>query len=358
MITADDVQNARILIVDDKEANVELLEGMLTSEGYSSILGITDSRETTSMYEAYRPDLILLDLNMPYLDGFQVMEQLNEIEKGDYAPVLIMTAQHDEETRIRALNSGAKDFLSKPFHMIETMTRIRNMIEIRLMHNQSKNQATILDQMVRDRTKELHETRLEVIRRLGLAAEYRDNETGLHIIRMSKMSKVLGEAAGMDQETADTLLNASPMHDIGKIGIPDRVLLKPGKLDAEEWEIMQTHAAIGGVMLGGHPSPLLTMAKEIALTHHEKWNGAGYPKGMKEEEIPLPGRVCALADVFDALTSERPYKKPWSIEDTVSEIDNQKGVHFDPQLVELFHTVLEQFVSIKKEYREPGPTPL
>lgn len=355
MITTEEVLNARILIVDDREENVELLEGMLTTEGYTSILGITDPRETIAMYEAYRPDLILLDINMPQMDGFQVMEKLNEVEKGDYIPVLILTAQQDDETRIRALSSGAKDFLSKPFHMIETMTRIRNMIEIRLMHNQSKNQAIILEKMVRDRTAELHETRLEVIRRLGLAAEYRDNETGYHIIRMSKMSKVLGEAAGMDQDAADVLLNASPMHDIGKIGIPDRVLLKPGKLDAEEWDIMQTHAEIGGVMLDGHSSPLLVMAKEIALTHHEKWNGAGYPKGLKEEEIPLAGRVCAIADVFDALTSERPYKKPWSVEDSVAEIDNQKGAHFDPQLVDLFHTVLDEFVSIKNEYQEPDP---
>ena len=353
MITEEDVRNARILIVDDKEENVELLEGMLTSEGYTSILGVTDSRETATIYEAYRPDLILLDINMPYLDGFQVMEQLNEIEKGDYAPVLVLTAQQDEETRIKALSTGAKDFLSKPFHMIETMTRIKNMLEIRLLHNQSKNQAIILDQMVRDRTQELHDTRLEVIRRLGLAAEYRDNETGYHIIRMSKMSKVLGQAAGMDDETADVLLNASPMHDIGKIGIPDRVLLKPGKLDAEEWEIMKTHAAIGGKMLDGHPSPLLVMAKEIALTHHEKWNGSGYPNGIKGEEIPISGRICALADVFDALTSERPYKKPWSVEDSAAEIENQKGNQFDPQLVETFHTVLDEFVAIKEAYREP-----
>jgi len=355
MITADELRNARILIVDDKEENIELLEGMLTSEGYTSILGVTDSREATTIYEAYRPDLILLDINMPHMDGYQVMEQLNEIEKGDYAPVLVLTAQQDEETRIHALTSGAKDFLSKPINMVETMTRIRNMIEIRLLHNRSRNQTVILDQMVRDRTKELNETRLEVIRRLGLAAEYRDNETGLHIIRMSQMSQILGQAAGMDEETADTLLNASPMHDIGKIGIPDRVLLKPGKLDAEEWKIMQTHAAIGGKMLNGHSSPLLVMAKEIALTHHEKWNGAGYPNGIKGEEIPLSGRVCALADVFDALTSERPYKKPWSVEDTVAEIENQKGVHFDPNLVGLFQTVLADFVAIKEEYKEPEP---
>lgn len=221
------------------------------------------------------------------------------------------------------------------------------------MHNQIRDQNVILERKVQERTAELNDTRLEIIRRLGIAAEYKDNETGLHIIRMSKMCQVLGKATGMTDKEAELLLNASPMHDIGKIGIPDRILLKPGKLDAEEWEIMQTHASIGADMLSGHPSDILGMAKEIALTHHEKWNGSGYPNGIKGDDIPLTGRICAVSDVFDALTSVRPYKKAWSVEDSVAEIERGKGAHFDPRLVDLFMENLDEFVSIKERHKEP-----
>lgn len=353
MVKDEDILKARILVVDDNESNVALLEETLKSAGYTSILGVTDPRQVAELYEGYKPDLVLLDINMPHMDGYQVMEKLKEIEKDDYPPILTLTAQQDKETRLRALQSGAKDFLTKPFDRIETLTRIHNMLEVRLLHNHVRDHNIILERKVRERTAQLHDTRLEIIRRLGLAAEYKDNETGLHIIRISKMCQTMGKAAGMTQSDAELLLNASPMHDIGKIGIPDRILLKPGKLDAGEWKTMQTHASIGADMLSGHSSELLNMAKEIALTHHEKWDGSGYPMGLKGEGIPLAGRICAVCDVFDALTSVRSYKKAWSVEDSVKEVQRGSGTHFDPDMVDIFTETLDKIVSIKNRHKEP-----
>ena len=359
--------NSKILIVDDKQQNVSLLETMLEGEGYSDILGITDSRNAADIYQSYEPDIVLLDLNMPYLDGFQVMAQLKNLEQDSYTPVLVLTALQDEEIRLKALESGAKDFLSKPFNRTEVLSRIKNILEVRLLHNKIKEQNEkikeqntqleqhniILEVKVKERTRELQDTRLEIIRRLGLAAEYRDNETGYHIIRMSKMSKVLAKAIGMTENESDIILQASPMHDIGKIGIPDSVLLKPGKLELDEWKIMKTHTSIGEKLLSGHPSILLEKAKEIAVSHHEKWDGSGYPLGLKGADIPLSGRICALADVFDALTSIRPYKKAWTVTDAVAEIQKGKGLHFDSDLVEAFESRLEDFIAIKNQFKEP-----
>lgn len=203
-----------------------------------------------------------------------------------------------------------------------------------------------------ERNKTLRETQLEIVKRLGRAAEYRDNETGLHVIRMSLFSARLGKAAGLKEEECEMLLQASPMHDIGKIGIPDHVLLKPGKLDDKEWEIMKTHAEIGTEILKGSKSDLLKMAETIALTHQEKWDGSGYPKGLKGKEIPLEGRISAICDVFDALTSVRPYKKAWSVEDAMALLEKEKGKHFDPELVPLFKQILPEIVAIKEKYSE------
>jgi putative two-component system response regulator len=343
---------ARILIVDDQAANVKLLSKILESDGYINVVSTTDSREVEGLYKEQGFDLVLLDIRMPYMDGFEVMERLNEIEEDSYVPVLVLTAQNDDETKLKALELGAKDFLTKPFDKNEVLLRIANMLEVRLLHNQVRDQNKVLDQKVKDRTRELNETRLEIIRRLGRAAEFRDNETGLHIIRMSKFSQMMALEAGLGEEQAELMLNASPMHDIGKIGIPDRILLKPGKLDAEEWEIMKTHASIGADILSGHDSDLMNMARVIALTHHEKWDGSGYPMGLSGDDIPIEGRIVAIADVFDALTSERPYKHAWPVEEAVQEIINSSGKHFDPDLVEIFQKVLPTILDIKEQYPE------
>ncbi len=348
MISDQEIFGARILMIDDYQANLELLEAIVTGAGYTSVLATTDSREAQKLYKAFAPHLVLLDISMPYLDGFQVMELLKEIEDDSYIPVLVLTALQDEETRMKALASGAQDFLTKPFNNLEVLTRIRNMLTVRLLHNQVINQNIILEEKVKIRTLELEKTRLEIIHRLGQAAEYRDTETGAHIIRISRMSAFMGKFAGMDTPDIDLLLHASPMHDLGKIGIPDTVLLKPGKLTPEEWQAMAAHTIIGGKLLDGHDADLMILARDIALTHHEKWDGTGYPNGLKREKIPLFGRIVALADVFDALTSKRPYKEPYPVEKAVAIIQAGRGAHFDPDLVDLFLTHIDEFVKIKQ----------
>ncbi len=352
--TMNRLRAAKILIVDDQAPNVILLAKMLAAEGYQNVVSVTDSRQVADLYLQHRFDLVLLDLNMPYLTGFDVMQQLRELEPdGSYIPILVLTAQPDMQTRLRALESGARDFLSKPFDRLEVLTRIRNMLEVRMMHNQIRDQNRVLEEKVQERTRELADTRFEIIRRLGRAAEYRDNETGLHIIRMSKYSQLLGRAAGMDKAQCELLLNASPMHDIGKIGIPDHILLKPGKLDADEWAVMKTHPEIGAKILSGHASELMEMACEIALTHHEKWDGSGYPKGLRGEDIPLSGRVVALCDVFDALTTARPYKLAWPVEKAIAYIHENSGKHFDPALTQLCPDVLPAILEVRAQYAEP-----
>lgn len=346
------IQNARVLIVDDNLTNVLLLQRLLEAEGYVNIEGVTDPREVLPLYEKQPYDLVLLDIRMPHLDGYQVMAQLREISDGDYLPVMVLTAQTDQDTKIKALDSGAMDFLHKPFDRVEVLTRIRNMIEARLLHNQVRDQNAILEVRVHERTRELEETRMEVVRRLAVAAEYKDNETGLHVLRMSKVARLLGVAAGMSEEDADLLLHAAPMHDIGKIGIADAILLKPGKLTPEERTVMQEHARIGAEILGEHEWPLMRMARQVALTHHEKWDGSGYPMGLKGEDIPLVGRLCAIADVFDALTSDRPYKSGWPIEEAVDYIKNGSGQHFDPSLVETFLKCLPEITHIRETLRD------
>ncbi len=349
MISEQKILNARILIIDDNQSNVDLLKDILATEGFTSLLCLTDSRKAKNMYIAYDPELVLLDINMPYFDGYELLEQFKNIESSSYIPVLVLTALRDNKTRIKALKAGAQDFLTKPFNNIETITRIKNLLTVRILHNQVKNQNMILEKKVQERTIELKETRLEIIHRLGRAAEYKDNETGAHIIRISRMSSLLGKLSGMTDEQTDLLLNASPMHDIGKIGIPDSVLLKPGALDAEEWETMKNHTTIGANLLDGKSSDLIKSAKEIALTHHEKWDGTGYPMGKKEKEIPPEGRIVGIVDVFDALTSKRPYKDPYPMDKALSIIKQERGRHFDPELTDLFIRHFHSFVSIKNE---------
>jgi len=341
-----DIQKARILIVDDQESNLLLLQKLLQAAGYSNLLTVADPTQVPDLYLAFRPDLVLLDLHMPKLDGFEVMALLKAAIKDDYLPILVLTADVTNPTRLRALEMGAKDFLTKPFDQVEVATRIRNMLEVRLLHNRLKEHNAILEQKVRERTQELVETRLEIIHRLGRAAEYRDKGTGLHILRISHISASLGRAAGLSHSRREVIMSASPMHDIGKIGIPDSILLKAGKLDAEEWEVMKTHTTIGAELLAGHDSILMGAAASIALTHHERWDGNGYPRGLAGEDIPIEGRIVALCDVFDALLSERPYKKAWPMDAAIQEIDALAGKAFDPILVEALHRGLPEIKEI------------
>jgi putative two-component system response regulator len=349
---------ARVLVVDDQPANTLLLGRMLAAEGYTNVVVTNDSTAVIGVQRETPFDAILLDIRMPRLDGFGVLRLLREEAGDDYVPVIVLTAQTDDDTRLRALAEGAKDFVTKPFNRAEVLNRIRNLLEVRLLHRRVREQNELLERRVRERTAELYETRLEIVRRLGKAAEYRDNETGFHIVRMSKYSELVARAMGLNDSAAELILHASPMHDIGKLGIPDGILLKPGRLEPWEWSIMKTHTEIGGEILDGHQSNLLQMAARIARAHHEKWDGTGYPRGFKDKEIPLEARIVAVADVFDALTSRRPYKEPWSVEASLDEIRRLAGTHFDPAVVKAFLGVVPKVMEIRERYVEPEPEPV
>ncbi|MFN3752076.1 MAG: HD-GYP domain-containing protein [Thiobacillus sp.] len=348
------LRNEGILIVDDEPANLKLLERMLNLQGYHKLRLVQDPREAVAAYQAMRPSLILLDINMPHLDGYQVIGRLRALDDPLLPPIVILTAQYDREHLLRALEAGARDMIAKPFDRNELLMRVRNLLDAQLAHRLVFDQKTVLEDMVRARTEELWQTRLQIVQRLGKAAEYRDEETGSHILRMSHACALLARAIGWSDADCDLILNASPMHDIGKIGIPDAILLKPGRFEPHEWEIMKTHAAIGGRLLEGDDSDLLRMAGEIALTHHEKWDGSGYPRGLAGDAIPMAGRIAALADVFDALTSARPYKKAWPVEDAVAYVRDNRGKHFDPALVDVFMRELPALLAIRTRFAEPA----
>jgi len=356
MLNLPNIKSAHILIVDDQIVNVKLLEKILSNAGYQNIFSTTDSRQAVDLFLEHDIDTLLLDIRMPHMDGFEVMSELNNHLSDDYLPILVLTAEITSEVRAKALQSGAKDFLTKPFDQLEVLQRIHNILEVRLLHKQIRHQNEQLEAEVRKRTLELENSRYEVIERLGQAAEFKDNETGNHILRMSKYSRLLAQAYGLPNDEVDLIFLAAPMHDIGKIGIPDHVLLKPGKLDPEEWTIMQTHVELGGELLSGSDEiPLMEKAKNIALSHHEKWDGSGYPNGLSGEEIPIEGRICAVCDVFDALTSERPYKEAWSVEKAMDLIRSESGKHFDPSLVPLFDSILEDVLAYRAEHLDHFP---
>jgi putative two-component system response regulator len=352
-VDAGDLRSSRILIIDDEAANVRLLKKLLEQQGYTQVQGTCDPLQGLAIYRQTPQDLVLLDLRMPRVSGMEVMAQLQQIEYNGYAPVLVMTAECDPAVRLQVLQAGARDFVTKPFDHLEVLSRIDNQLEVRCLYNRLADHKATLEDTVRARTQELADTRLEVVRRLGRAAEYRDNETGLHIIRMSKISAALARQHGLAEDFCELLLHASPMHDIGKIGVPDAILLKPGPLDPQEWATMRLHPVIGAEILSGSDTHLMRMAHDIALSHHEKWDGSGYPRGLAGNEIPLAARIVAVADVFDALTSVRPYKSAWSVPRALAEMDRIAGSHLEPALIKSFHQILPEVLSILMEHAEP-----
>lgn len=352
MISDARILGAKILVVDDEVANVLLLKKMMSISGYNNVESTTDSREATKLYTDFEPDVVLLDLKMPHFDGFEIIEQFKNLSSDPFLPVLVLTAERDKQSRHQALEQGARDYLEKPLDRVELLKRMRNIIEMRMLYGDLRAQNDVLEERVQQRTKELQETRPEIVRRLAHAAEWRDDTTGDHITRMSLYCSLLGAAVGMSLEHSEMLLHASPLHDVGKIAISDEILLKPGRLDHAEWQTMKRHATIGGELLGTQDSDLLNMARSIALTHHEKWDGSGYPEGLQGDAIPIEGRVASLCDVFDALTSERPYKKAWTVEEAMDEITKSKGTHFDPDLVEAYESILPDVVQIKEQFSE------
>lgn len=331
------IHQARILIVDDQDANTRLLEGILRWAGYTMVTGTTDSREVLSIFTSLRPDLVLLDLTMPHLSGFEVMEQLKPlIPAGDYLPILVLTADATREVKRQALTAGAMDFLTKPFDTMEVLLRINNLLKTRMLHLQLREQNHMLDEKVRERTLRLEEAQLEILERLAAAAEYRDDATGKHTKRVGQISGMIAHALQLPAAEVELIRQAAPLHDVGKIGIPDSILLKPGRLTDDEFEVMKTHTTIGARMLTNGRSALIHLAQCIALSHHERWDGTGYPGNIRGEDIPLVGRIVTLADVFDALTHERPYKAAWPVKEAMAEIERQSGQQFDPRVAAAF----------------------
>jgi putative two-component system response regulator len=321
----------KLLLVDDEPTNLQVLRQILQDD--YRLLFAKDGDKALELAERENPALILLDVMMPGMTGHEVCTRLKAQPATAAIPVIFVTALADVEDEARGFEVGAVDYITKPVSPAIVRARVRTHLSL-------------------VRVDELHETRLQIVQRLGLASEYKDNETGLHVIRMSHYTHILAKAAGFSEHEADDLLNAAPMHDVGKIGIPDAILQKNGKLDDAEWQVMRSHAQIGAEIIGEHDSGLLRTARIIALTHHEKWDGSGYPNGLKGEEIPLAGRIVAIADVFDALTSVRPYKPAWPVQEAVDFLRRESGRHFDPELVELFLGQLPAILEVKERWAE------
>jgi len=340
-----------ILVVDDIPTNIRILEKKLQNKNFQ-VLSALNGKTALKMVEENKPDLILLDVMMPEMSGYEVCRILKNNPDTQSIPIIFLTAKTEPDDIVEGFNCGAVDYVSKPFNHAELLSRIKTHTELKQLQDN-------LEVAVADRTKQLNialddlrGAHYETIKRLARAADYRDNETGMHIFRMSHFSRTLGKAIGMNDENCDQLQHASAVHDIGKIGIPDNVLLKRGKLDQQEFEIIKTHSAIGAELLSGIDSDLCRLAEKIALTHHEKWNGKGYPNGIAGTDIPLEGRIAAVSDVFDALTSVRPYKKAWPVEDAFNLLIKEKGQHFDPEIVDLFMENKQEILDIKGRYSD------
>ena len=321
----------KILLVDDEPTNLQVLRHILQAD--YRLLFATDGERALNVAREQQPNLILLDIMMPAMDGYAVCRALKADPVLAPIPVIFITALSDSQDEAAGFDVGAVDYITKPVSPPVVRARVRTHLSL-------------------VRLDELRETRLQIVQRLGRAAEYKDNETGMHVIRMSHFSRLIALAAGCDPAWTEDLLNAAPMHDVGKIGIPDAVLRKPGPLDSEEWVVMRRHPEIGAEIIGEHPAGVLQLAREIALTHHEKWNGSGYPRGLEGEAIPLSARIVALADVFDALTARRPYKEPWPVERALEYIESEAGRHFDPALVPLVRPLLSQMLEIQQRWAD------
>jgi putative two-component system response regulator len=337
-----DPSRARILIVDDRRSNHLLLAEILGRSGFRKVLGATDPTRTLALCESFRPDIVLLDLYMPGMDGFAVLRDLRARRTdADFLPVLVLTADAAVEVRQRALASGAQDFLAKPLDPVEVVLRIRNLLETRGLHRALREEKAQLEERVLERTRELEEAQAEILERLAQAAELHDDDTGLHTRRVGDSAASLAASLGCVAELVERIRRTAPLHDIGKIAVPDAVLRKPGPLDAAERAQMQTHTLAGARILAGGRAESIRMAEQIALAHHERWDGSGYPRGLRAEEIPLAARIVAVADVFDALAHDRPYRGAWPEERALAEIRAGAGTHFDPRVVVALESCLE-----------------
>ncbi len=327
-----EIEKPTLLLVDDEPVNLRVLKQLLGNE-YQLVFA-KNGEEALKLAESRLPNLILLDVMMPGLTGFEVCRQLKQKKQTRAIPIIFVTALNDEHDEAEGFEAGAVDYIIKPISSAIVKARVKTHLSL-------------------VQADELLDSRLQVVQRLGRAAEYKDNETGMHVMRMSHYAKELALAYGLTEQQSEILLHAAPMHDIGKIGIADSIMLKPGKLTEEEITTMKQHPEIGAEIIGDcGDSLLLKVAKSVSLTHHEKWDGSGYPNGLAGEDIPIEGRICALADVFDALTSKRPYKEAWNVEDTITFLQSQKGKHFEPKLVDLLIAILPKILEIKMTFKD------
>lgn len=366
---------SKIMMVDDEPLNIRVARKYLEKAGYLNFFETSDSQVALSLIAKERPALVLLDIMMPHISGLEILEQMKRPHSDlRDIQVVILTALDKEELKTKALDLGAIDFLTKPVKSSELVARVRNILSLKAYYDQLKEHTNTLESKVQERTSELEESRIEVIHCLGRAAEYRDNETGRHVVRVGKYSGIIARELNLDPEHAELIEMAAPLHDVGKIGIPDEILLKPGKLTPEEYEMMQKHAgfgkkifesvssdessalvrhtAVGARMLLGSRSPIMRLAATIALTHHEKWDGSGYPLGLAGEDIPIEGRIVAVADVFDALSSKRPYKEPFPLAKCFSILEEERGKHFEPRIVDAFLRHRPEILEIQISHAE------
>lgn len=338
------IYDSCILIIDDQIWNIELLKETLEIEGYTNVHALTDPLAWQEVFQRLRPDLLLLDLLMPYKDGYTIMHEMSTVVPDrQYLPILVLTADITPEAKKRALESGARDFLYKPFSVREVLLRIKNLLETRHLYLKLYKEGQELEEEIRSRTRDLEEINIEALERLARTVEYRDGGTGEHTRRVGHTSGLIARELGLGDRPSEMIRLMAPLHDIGKIAIPDSILLKEGKLTSDEYERMKMHTTIGARILHGS-SQLMQVASDIAISHHERWDGHGYPHGLAGEAIPLVGRIVAVADVFDALMHARPYKRAWTLDEALYEIRSCSGSMFDPGIVEAFEYVLPEVV--------------
>jgi putative two-component system response regulator len=339
-----DLIRPTVLVVDDTPENIHVLSGVLQEE-YAVRVATSGEKAIAAARADPQPDLILLDVKMPVMDGYEVCRRLKNDYQTQRIPVIFVTALGESEDEAKGFELGAVDYIVKPINPAVVRARVRTHVAL---YDQKRH----LLELVQQRTRELEDTRLQIIRRLGRAAEFKDDETGYHVIRMSHYCRMLAIAAGIPEHRAELLFNAAPMHDVGKIGIPDSILEKAGPLTPDEWSVVKRHPVIGAGIIGRHNNELLEMARVVALTHHERWDGSGYPRALRGEAIPLVGRIVAISDAFDALTSTRPYKQAWPVEEAVALLRREAGRQFDPRLVPKFIEMLPQIRDIMGQYSE------
>ena len=337
-------RQATVLIVDDAPHNISLLNAALMGE--YTVKAATSGKQALDICCSSPVDIILLDVMMPEMDGFTTCRRLKELPQTRAIPVIFVTARNEMKDESMGFACGAVDYVIKPIPASILRARVKT-------HLALYDQNRALEKLVQERTSELNTTRLEILHRLGSAGECRDNETGLHVVRVCHYSRLIAEAYGLPENEVELLFNAAALHDVGKIGIPDSILFKPGKLDQDEWTIIRSHCEIGHKIIGPHQNSLLKSAALVAISHHEHWDGTGYPHGLKGDDIPLFGRMVAVADVFDALTSERPYKKAWSVAEAVTEITSCRGKKFDPRIIDVFLSKLTELTAIQQQLADP-----